>query len=122
MTKNLYMPIRKQSVRYAHFCYFDATPYLADQIFIRHAIRVWFGEEFAKEGFPYRGIFCHVRKKDVPVFESCMEELKRNMVICGYTDYEAEIRKLLDEFELMKGMVDQNENDPSQEEKQKETA
>ena len=79
MSEKLYLKINRPSLRYSYYFFFDTTPYLADQIFIRHEIRVWFGQEFAKDGSPYRGIFCHVRKKDAPVFEACMEELKKNI-------------------------------------------
>ena len=72
MQEELYLKIRKPSARYTYYLFFDTTPYLADQIFIRHEIRVRFGKEFVKEGSPYRGILCCVRKKDAPVFESCM--------------------------------------------------
>ena len=117
-----YLKIRKPSIRYAYFFYFDVTPYLADQIFIRHEIGVRFGKEFAKEDSPYRGILCRIRKKDVQVFESCMKELKRNMMICGHPDYEQEILKLLKGFDHLKGMVNSNEDDAADKTKQKETA
>ena len=122
MQEELYLKIRKPSARYTYYLFFDTTPYLADQIFIRHEIRVRFGKEFAKEGSPYRGILCSVRKKDAPVFESCMEELKRNMLICGHPDYEQDIRELLNGFDHLKGTVSNNEDDASGKTKQKETA
>ena len=122
MQEELYLKIRKPSARYAYYFFFDTTPYLADQIFIRHKIRGWFEKEFAKEDSPYCGIFCRVRKNDAPVFESCMEELKRNMLICGHPDYEQEILKLLKGFDHLKGMVNSNEDDAPGKTKQKETA
>ena len=122
MSEKLYLKINRLSWRYAYYFFFDTTPYLADQIFIRHETRVWFVQEFAKDGSPYRGIFCHVRKKDEPVFEACMEELKKNMMICGHPDYEKEIREQLNGFEHLKRMVQTNENDTSGQAEQKETA
>lgn len=122
MQEELYLKIRKSSARYTYYLFFDTTPYLADQIFIRHEIRVRFGKEFAKEGSPYRGILCSVRKKDAPVFESCMEELKKAMILCGHADRKTAIGLLLYEYAQRKGMFEQDGNDAAQKAEQKETA
>ena len=39
-------PIEKFSFRYQYFALIDTADYLADQLFIKHKVRVWFGEEF----------------------------------------------------------------------------
>lgn len=122
MQKELYLKIKKPSARYAYYFFFDTTPYLADQIFIRHELRVWFGDEFTKDGSPYRGILCHVRKKDAPVFESCMKELEKNMIICGHPDYEREITGILNGFDRRERKVRKNENDTTGKTKQEEPA
>lgn len=102
--------------------FFDTTPYLADQLFIRHQVRVWFDSEYAKEGSPYLAIFCHVRKKDVPKFLAALEDLKKSMMLCGHPNYEAEISRFMDTVEKMKGVVPDNENDAAQKAEQKRTA
>ena len=51
-----------------------------------------------------------------------MEELKRNMLICGHPDYEQEIRELLNGFDHLKGTVNSNEDDAPGKTKQEETA
>ena len=84
MREKLYWTIEKFSFRYDYFMFFDTTPYLADQLFIRHQVRVWFDSEYAKEGSPYLAIFCHVRKKDVPKFLAALEDLKKSMMLCGH--------------------------------------
>ena len=99
MRNKLYCEIQKASLRYAYFLFFDTEPYLADQLFIRHKVRVWFGSEYKKEGSPYTAIFCHVLKKDVPVFLAALEELKKSMVLCGHPHYEEEISEWLDSME-----------------------
>ena len=76
MREKLYLPLEKRSLRYAYYMYLDVKPYLADQLFIRHKVRVWFDGEYAKDGFPYTMILCHVRKKDVPAFLDNLERLK----------------------------------------------
>lgn len=96
MRQPLYWPIQKLSLRYACFLFFDTIPYLADQLFIRHRVRVWFEREYAKEGTPYIAVLCHVRKKDVPQFLDALEDLKKSMLLCGHPDYVTEIRSLME--------------------------
>ena len=92
----IYIPIDKRAIRYSYFMYFDKQPYLADQIFVRHKIRVWFDEELRRQGWPYVSVMCHVRKGDVQAFFDALEELKTAMLICGYKDYEKEIGEYID--------------------------
>lgn len=100
MREKLYWTIEKFSFRYDYFMFFDTTPYLADQLFIRH----------------------HVRKKDVPKFLAALEDLKKSMMLCGHPNYEAEISRFMDTVEKMKGVVPDNENDAAQKAEQKRTA
>lgn len=122
MSEKLYWTIEKFSFRYDYFMFFDTTPYLADQLFIQHQVRVWFDSEYAKEGSPYLAIFCHVRKKDVPKFLAALEDLKKSMMLCGHPNYEADISSFMDNVEKMKGVVLDNENDAAQKAEQKRTA
>ena len=122
MRDKLYWTIEKSSLRYDYFMFFDVYPYLADQVFIRHRVRVRFDREYEKEGTPYLAIFCHVRKKDVPKFLAALEDLKKSMILCGYPNYEADIRTSMETVELMKGAESQNENDATRKTKQKRTA
>ena len=52
MSQPLYWSIEKFSLRYAYFLFFDTIPYLADQLFIRRQVRVWFDREYAKKEQP----------------------------------------------------------------------
>ena len=122
MREKLYWTIEKFSFRYDYFMFFDTTPYLADQLFIRHQVRVWFDSEYAKEGSPYLAIFCHVRKKDVQKYLAALEDLKKSMMLCGHPNYEAEISSIMDNVEKMKGVVLDNENDAAQKAEQERTA
>ena len=124
MRKDFCIAIRKFSLRYAYFLFFDTKSYLADQLFIRRRVRIWFGCEYRKEGSPYVGIFCRVRKRDVPEFLAALEDLKRSMLICGYTDYEIEITGILDKMERIKeeGLEDDRENGSPCEAEQGQTA
>lgn len=122
MREKLYWTIEKFSLRFAYFTFFDTTPYIADQLFIKHKVRVWFDTEFTKEGFPYIVIFCHVRKKDVPQFLAALEDLNKSMMLCGYPEYQSEISKFMDEVEKRKGAVDRGENDADRKAEQEQTA
>lgn len=111
MREKLYWTIERFSLRYAYFLFFDTTSYLADQLFIRHKVRVQFELEYAKEGSPYRVILCRVRKRDVPEFLAALEELKKTMLLCGHLDYVSEVSAFMDAVEKEKGAADQNEAD-----------
>ena len=47
MKKEMYLKIRKPSLRYDYFLFFDTPEYLADQLFIKQKVRVWFDKEYA---------------------------------------------------------------------------
>lgn len=102
MRDELYLRIKKPSLRFAYFLYFDVEPFLADQLFIRRKIRVWFDSHYAKQGAPYLGILCHVRKKNVPAFLAALEDLKKSMLICGRVDYAEYVSAFLDKLERTK--------------------
>ena len=122
MREKLYWTLEKFSLRFAYFTFFDTTPYLADQLFIKHNVRVWFDKEFAKDGSPYIAVFCHVRKRDVPQFLAALEDLKKSMMLCGHPEYQAEISKFMDEVEKLKGAVDHGESDADRKAEQEQTA
>ena len=122
MNKEMYLKIRKPSLRYDYFLFFDTPEYLADQLFIKQKARVWFNQEYAKEGSPFLAIFCRVKKKDSAKFLAALDALKNKMILCGYPEYEAEVQKMMRHLEEAKGGSDTNENDTSRETEQAGTA
>lgn len=48
MREILYLPLEKRSLRYAYYMYLDVKPYLADQLFIRHKVRVSKKQQLSK--------------------------------------------------------------------------
>lgn len=122
MNKEMYLKIRKPSLRYDYFLFFDTPKYLADQLFIKQKVRVWFDKEYAKEGSPFLAILCHVKKKDSAKFIAALDALKNKMILCGYPEYEAEVQKMMRHLEEAKGGSDTNENDTSRETEQAGTA
>ena len=82
-----YVTLKKFSFKFDYYCFFDVAQYLADEIFIKHKVRVWFRQEFQKHESNYLVIFCKVKKKDKKEFLASLEELKSKMLLLGYTDY-----------------------------------
>ena len=62
-----------------HYFYLDATPFVADDIFIRHELRVHFECEFVDMEFPYVVVCCWVWLWQRHEFERCMGELCRKL-------------------------------------------
>lgn len=122
MNKEMYLKIRKPSLRYGYFLFFDTPEYLADQLFIKQMVRVWFDKEYAKGGSPFLTILCHVKKKDCAKFLAALDALKNKMILCGYPEYEAEVQKMMRHSEEAKGDAHTNENDTSRETEQAGTA
>lgn len=122
MKKDMYLKLRKLSLRYNYFLFFDTAEYLADQLFIKQMIQVWFDMECEKKGSPFRAILCHVKKKDTAKFLAALDALKDKMILCGYPEYEAEVQKMMCYLEEAKGDADTNENDTARETEQAGTA
>lgn len=82
-----YQMLNRFSLFNTHFAFLDTENYLADGLFIKHQVRVYFGDEFVKPDFAYRIIFCHVRRWDKKRFHVAMRELPNKMLLCGNADY-----------------------------------
>jgi len=78
----------KPSLLYQNYVFFDVEQYYADNLFIRHKIKVTFLREYQKEDIPYLAIFCKVKKRYASEFEIVMKELADKMIICGFAEYE----------------------------------
>lgn len=102
MREKLYWTLEKFSLQYDYFVFFDDLAHLADQLFIKHEVRVRFEREYAKAGCPYLAVFCHVKKKDVPKFLAALEDLKNSMMLCGHPNYIEEISSFMDAMEKRK--------------------
>lgn len=48
-----YWTIRKFSLLYSYYTIIDTTDYLADQLFVKNEVRVWFGQEYICPDGPY---------------------------------------------------------------------
>ena len=93
---DFYQHIDRRSLLYTHYAFLDTEAYLADQLFLKHQVRVHFREEYGRDDSPYRVIFCHVRKRDRERFQAALEELPKKMMLLGYIDYLDVCRALWD--------------------------
>ena len=80
--------LQKRSLFYSHYAYIDKANYQADEIFIAHKLRVYFGIEYSKLNSDYRIITCKVKKKNSSIFEACMEELRKTLMLQDDVEYE----------------------------------
>ncbi len=55
-----YQKLDRFSLLNTYFAFLDTEAYLADGLFIKQQVRVYFGDEFANPDIPCRIIFCHV--------------------------------------------------------------
>lgn len=95
----LYWHLKKFSLRHEYFAYFDVPRYLADPLFVKREVTVWYDEELGRPDKPYVMIVCHVRKKDAQKFMKALEELKKSMVICGHLDYEETVSEMMNQLD-----------------------
>lgn len=85
-----YVKIRTLSPLTNLYFFVDTPKYLADQLFIKHKVRVNFKKgEFRRKGDKYVVVECTVRKKDTGRFIAALDELPNKMLLLGYDDYEA---------------------------------
>lgn len=92
----LCLEIRKTSLLFDRFLFFDTADCLAQPLFLRHGAHVRFEDAYASNDFPFLAVFCRVRKADREKFMAAINDLKRKMILCGYPRYEAEIREMLE--------------------------
>lgn len=82
-----YFDLRKFSLNKKFFAYVDTDQHLADLLFIKHKVRVKFGQEYAMPDTTYRVIMCSIAKKDVSGFLAALKELENKMILMGHVDY-----------------------------------
>lgn len=93
-----YIKLEKLSLLYRHYVFVDTEEHLADQIFVKHKIKVDFGKEYAHPDSIYRMLFCRVRKRNAAAVESALWEMNNKMLLLGHTDYEQYCSDLMRQF------------------------
>ena len=79
--------LEKFSLLYKYFAFVDTEKYLADQLFIKNKVRVWFGPEYQWPDSSYRIILCKCYKWDTDKFVAAAADLPNKMLLCGCSDY-----------------------------------
>lgn len=95
--------LERFSLRFSYFAIIDNGEYLADALFIRHKVRVWFGAEYQTPDSLYRVILCRCRKRDVDAFLAAARDLPNKMLLCGHTDYIEYCAQLRNKIDTAKG-------------------
>ena len=82
-----YIKLKDFSLLYNHYAYVDVPEYLADQLFAKHSVYVYYDSEFAHPEHGYRIIKCHVAKWRRKGFEAALNDLPTLMAMAGKSDY-----------------------------------
>ena len=93
-----YFPLKKISLRYKYFCFIDTKEYLADALFIKYKVRVWFQKEAHKPDTDFVFIFCKVKKDDTDRFLEALGELNKKMMLLGHSDYQTFCQEFYENF------------------------
>ena len=82
-----------------NYMYIDASKYLADSLLAKNKLSIKFKGDYISPDGKYIVVFCKVKKDDEEKFIQTMEELERNMLLCGYTDYTSYYKDLFKKME-----------------------
>lgn len=101
MGKN-YIRLKNRIPFRSTFCFIDTIDYIADEIFFNHELhnKVKLSpKELHKKGSDFVIIRCTIFTKDTPIFEECMEHLRRKI---EFLDYDMEEHdEIANLFEIM---------------------
>ena len=99
MGQTNYISLTRFPLIFHHYAFVDVDDHLADSLFIRHKVRVWFGKEYANPEKEYQIIFCKIRKQDEDRFLAALGELSNKMILFGHHDYDEFCQKALEIWE-----------------------
>jgi hypothetical protein len=77
--------------------YIECPQFLSFKLFDKYNVKPFFFRFKESNETKYIGVICCVRKKQIEDFMKCMYEMQKDMVICGYRDYEKFCRETIDE-------------------------
>lgn len=90
-----YLELEKVRLNRKMFAYLDNISFLADPIFKENNLSVKVMNEWENSNNDYIVVIVSIKTKDIALFQKCMEELSKKMLILGNTDYEKEWKKLM---------------------------
>ncbi|SFQ51621.1 hypothetical protein SAMN02910358_02601 [Lachnospiraceae bacterium XBB1006] len=94
-----YLKLDNFSLFKVWYAFIDTKDHLADQLFIRHKVRVYFIEDYQYPDADYQVIICKVKRKDEKEFLVALRELAAKMLLCGHSDYEVFSELLIEKLE-----------------------
>lgn len=82
--------VRLRCISPFHFrlMFIDTQENVSERVFISSGLKVWDVKELVKKDSPFRLKICYIRKKDIERFFRCLDELKRKVLLMGYTEYD----------------------------------
>lgn len=83
MSEKNYWKLQKFSIFYTYYAFIDSQDYLADQLFVKHKVKVDFGKEYCHKGSNYLVIFCKVRKTKKKRIHPSSRRIRKQNVING---------------------------------------
>ena len=101
MGKN-YIRLKNRIPFRSTFFFIDTIDYIADEIFFNHEFHTKVRlspNEMHKRGSDFVIIRCTIFTKDIPIFEECMEHLRRRIEFLGYDMEEHD--EIANLFEIM---------------------
>ena len=86
MEKKNYIKLKNRIPFRSTYCFIDTTDYLSSEIFYNHELYHirFFKTELHKRGSDFTVVRCSIFTKDIPVFEMCMEHLRRKLEFLDY--------------------------------------
>lgn len=85
--QEFYIKLRHFSLLYKYYAYVDVPDYLADQLFVKNSVYVYYDNEYAHPEHGFRVILCHVAWWRRRAFEAALKELPTMMALTGRGDY-----------------------------------
>ena len=86
--------------KWKHYVYLDTDEFRAKSLFVRYQVHLECEAVMSRPDEPvYRLIAMKVAAEDDERFLKAMEDLKRKMLLCGYSDYESRGERYIMETE-----------------------
>ena len=83
-----FIRLRCLSPFHYRFIFLDTKDYVSARLFAASGVHIARIKVMIKFGSPFRLITCRIRKGDLSEFTEIMEQLRNNVMILGYRDYD----------------------------------
>lgn len=90
---NNYLILHKTK-RSSYILYIDVLDSMGDRSLKKYGVPVHFKSDYVSKETPYKVVYCRVRNKGIAEFELAMDELSKNLLVCGYNDAQRFLEKI----------------------------